>query len=91
MTRLRGTLSNGDGLAQAVQQPFEVGHALAQFGDLLLQGRKSLAEFLPLGGEFGAEVFALGSQFPAEFGLFGIKVPPLFRQFGTDGPLPAQH
>ena len=52
---LHGSLSNGDGLAQAVKQPFEVGHTLPQFGDLLIQGGKSLAEFLTLGGEFGAD------------------------------------
>ena len=62
---LRGSLPDGDGLAQAVKQPFEVGHTLPQFGDLLLQGGKPLAEFLTLGGDF-----------PAKFGL-GAKLLPL--------------
>ncbi len=55
-----------------------MGHAPAQFGDLLLQSRKSLAE-----------LFALGGEFPTEFGLFGIEVPTLGGQPGTDSPLPA--
>ena len=78
--RSRGSLSDGDGLAQAVQQPFQVGHALAQFGELLLQGGKSLAKFLTLGGQFGTEVPTLGDEFPT-----------LFRKFGADGPLPVQY
>lgn len=42
-------LPDGDGFAQAVQWSFQVGHALAQFGDLLLQGRKPLVKILTLG------------------------------------------
>jgi len=56
---LCGALPDGDGLAQAVKQPFEMGHALSEFGDLLLQSGESLAEFLPL-----------CTQFPALFGQF---------------------
>ena len=48
MVGLGGSLSDGDGLAQTVQQSFEVGHTLAQLGDLLLQGGEPLVKVLTL-------------------------------------------
>ena len=75
-----GAARQGDGFAQPVQQAFQMGHALAQFGDLppqgrdvLLQSGKSLVELFALDDQFGTELVALGGQFPA-----------LFRQFGVD-------
>ena len=95
---LRGALPDGDGLAQTVQQPFQMSHTLAQFGDLLLQGGEPFAEFLTLGDDFpaefrqfGTEFLTLGGQLPAEFGLFGIEIPTLGGEFGADGSLPAQN
>ena len=55
-----GPARDGDGLAQPIQQPFQMGHTLAQFSDLLLQGDKPVVEF-----------FALSGQFPALFRQFG--------------------
>jgi hypothetical protein len=77
-----------------------MGHALTQFGDLLLQGGEPFAEFLTLGGQllaefslFGIEVPTLGGQLLAEFSLFGIEVPTLggqllaeFSLFGIEVP-----
>ena len=37
-----------------------MGHALTQLGDLLPQGRKSLAKLFAQGGQFGTSAFHVG-------------------------------
>ena len=53
---LGGAALDGDGLAQAVQQAFQMGHALAQFGELLLQSRQALLKGTGLSRPFSVKL-----------------------------------